>query len=233
MSDATAFPVSSLSLLGISCCDANEDRVEGDGTELAAPSSDCGRVRRGSAKLLANAAKDGNEDGDVIAAADGVTAASEVVRPGVVGDVVYCSFNGSCGGEGVRGGGGWLSDVSQASRAAFSSKLAKGSNSVKTSFAASILGSAVFVSASPLSPAKIGCSYIDGSRVARGLGTSSSVVESLVEASAGVSSHGLGDTGMFGVANETIGAAGNGDEVASSNVGGMVSKGVGLEEDAM
>jgi len=229
--DATALPVSGLSLLGSSCWDANEDRVDGDGTALADPSSDCGRVRRGSAKLLANAAKDGNEDGDVIAAADGAAAASEV-RPGVVGDVVYCSFNGSCGGEGVRGGGGWLSDVSQASRAAFSSKLTKGSNSVKTSFATSILGSAVLFSASPLSPAKIGCSYIDGSRAARGLGTSSSVVGSLVEA-AGVSSHGLGDTGMFGVANEIIGAAGNADGVASSNVGGMVSKGVGLGEDAM
>jgi len=82
--DATALPLSSLSLLEVSCCDANDDRVDGDGTALADPSSDCGRVRRGSAKLLANAAKDGNGDGD---AAGVVTPASEV-GPGVVGDRV-------------------------------------------------------------------------------------------------------------------------------------------------
>lgn len=84
MPDATALPLSSLSLLGFSCCDANDDKVDGDGTVLADPSSDCGRVRRGSAKLLANAAKDGNGDGD---AAEVGTPASEV-GPGVVGDGV-------------------------------------------------------------------------------------------------------------------------------------------------
>jgi hypothetical protein len=83
--DTTPLPVSGRSLLGASCCDANDDKVDGDGTAWADPSSDCGRPRRGRAKLLARAAKDGNEeDGEVIAVADGVTAASEI-RPGVVG----------------------------------------------------------------------------------------------------------------------------------------------------
>lgn len=79
---------------------------------------------------------------------------------------------------------------------------------------------------------KVGWSYIEGSRSASGLGTSLSAVESGVEAP-GVSSHGLGDNGIDGVANDTIGAAESGGGSTSSVVGALGSKGVELEEDAI
>lgn len=108
---AGAFPVSGRA----SCCDANVDKVEGEGTAFADASSDCGRGRSGNAKLLARELKEGNGDdedvGTVAAAAD----------PDGLGGVVLSFAGGSGGGEGVCGGGGWPSDDSQASFAAFSS----------------------------------------------------------------------------------------------------------------
>ena len=56
----------------VSCCAANDESVEGEGTTFAEPSSDCGRdLTRGMEKLLAKAANDGKEVGEAMAAADG------------------------------------------------------------------------------------------------------------------------------------------------------------------
>ena len=65
-------------------------------------------------------------DFDSVAGADGV---------GVAGCRLDSFLLGGVGGEGegVRGGGGWPSEDSHASFAAFSTELAKGSNSLRTS----------------------------------------------------------------------------------------------------
>jgi len=100
--------------------------VAGEGTARAT-SIDCGRGRvrgvKGSAKVLARDAKDGKSDDD------------DLETLAVLGAtwVGVDSFSGGVGGvgDGVRGGGGWPSDDSQASLAAFSIELARGSNSLR------------------------------------------------------------------------------------------------------
>lgn len=191
-----------------SCCAANDDRVAGDGTALADASIDCGRERAsGRAKLLANEAKEGNgEDGEVIGTGAGVVGTESIgFGPGLVGDETYMSFTGGWGGDGVRGGGGWPSEAPHASRAARSSSLTKGSNSLRTScVAAALPGSEGGVSFA----VNIGWSNIDGSRTGRGLGGFVSGTTS--SASSGFAScHGLGDTRISGVFNDatTAGAA--------------------------
>lgn len=103
--------------------------MAGEGTALAV-SRESGRGRdNGIENVRANAARDGkDEDVDE--------------PPDIGGDSGGCgateaSFRGGVGaaiGEGVLGGGGWASEVSHASRAASSSKLTRGSNSLRTSF---------------------------------------------------------------------------------------------------
>lgn len=117
--------MSNLSDGEFSCCVAKEDDVDGEGTGLAIASKDSGRGRpKGIENVLAIAANDGKDDEDVVAVAD-IGNAEAIVSgddaSGDVGEGMYRSFNGGGGGDGVRGGGGWPSEVSHASRAAFSS----------------------------------------------------------------------------------------------------------------
>lgn len=78
-----------------------------------------GRVRFGKENVLAREASDGKGDSDLD-----------------VGDADAGSEGDSSLDGGTTGsGGGWPSEVRQASRAACSSGLAKGSNSLSTSFA--------------------------------------------------------------------------------------------------
>ena len=171
-------------------------------------STDCGRGRKGNENDLASAASDGKGDEDVDGLVVTVALAWDGVdgsRAGVAGEDMCRSFIGGIGGEGVRGGGGCPSDVSQASRAAFSSRLARGSNSLSTSFETCAVGSGVGGALS-LGPANAGSSNNDGSRGARGFGRSSSLVESFLEGGR-ESFHGLADNGTSGVVNGAGGAA--------------------------
>jgi hypothetical protein len=99
-----------------------DDDVDGESMDLAAVSRDGGRGRpKGIENVFARAANDGKEDEDLKEVADN----AEAVESGDdassgTGDEMWRSFNGSAGG-GVDGSGGWPSEVSHASRAAFSS----------------------------------------------------------------------------------------------------------------
>lgn len=111
--------------------------MAGEGTARAT-SIDSGRGRargvRGNAKVRANEAKDGKSE-----EVDGCfVSLAEAAGVGVAGCGNGSFFSGGVGGggEGVRGGGKggrWPSDDSHASLAAFSSRLAKGSNSLRMS----------------------------------------------------------------------------------------------------
>jgi hypothetical protein len=156
--EADNFPVSNLSGGGFPGCD--DDDVDEESVALAVTSIDGGRDRpKGIENVFARAANDGKGDDDVIAVADGTEAAvsGDGVSGGVGGEM-WRSFDGGRGG-GVSGGGGWPSEVSHASRAAFSSWLTRGSNWLRTSleFESSFFGSGVVSRAwSSLRPAKIG-----------------------------------------------------------------------------
>jgi len=137
--DAVSFPAE-LSGLELLCCVAKDERVVGEGTALAVASSDCGRERSGKANDLAKAVKEGNVEGEVTRFGEVVASFALTAGAGVVaeGEETTRSFRGGAGGgvdggDGVFCGGGCPSDVSHASRAAFSSSLARGSNSFNTS----------------------------------------------------------------------------------------------------
>lgn len=117
-------------LAGSCCCAAKDEMVFGDGT-LFGESTDNGRPRRGVGmeKVRASAESEGNA-----AMIDGEA------RPSGVGADKVSLFGGTGGvsdAEGVTGrgggGGGWPSELSQASRASFSTELASGSNSERIS----------------------------------------------------------------------------------------------------
>lgn len=132
-----------------------------------------GRVSEGIEKLRASATRDGNGDSDGDAMEPGDS------RGDCIGDDATLSFIGKASslGEGVRGGG-CPSEVSHASRAASSSKLASGSNWFRTSwdtFGGSSSGSPADA---PSSPWIVDWSSSDGSGVCSGL--SSSLASDLV-----------------------------------------------------
>lgn len=97
------------------CCAAEEDGFDEEGTALVVPSRDSGRgLPKGIENVFARVANDGKDDEDVVVAAGAVeTTASGDDTSEYVGEEM--SFNGSEGGDGVRGGGGWPSEVSHAS----------------------------------------------------------------------------------------------------------------------
>ena len=87
---------------------------------LAVVSIDGGRDRpKGIENVFASAANDGKDDDDVIAFVGAGAIVSGDDDSGDVGEEMWRSFNGS--GGGVDGSGGCPSEVSHASRAAFSS----------------------------------------------------------------------------------------------------------------
>lgn len=110
----------------------------------------------------------------------------------------------------MRGGGGWLSEVSQAFRADSSSGLAKGSNSFKTSLEL-VVGSEM-VDESCLRAPKMPWSYKDRSGVVNGLNCGSSVTVAFSD-SVTWSFQGLGELGITSTTDGAIGGAVSGSSV--------------------